>query len=408
MTNSFQLPSFDRMKSIDLNTFTPFQLQASMELNNSLHEHPLVSTFFDTDDIRDEFISVYSNYMAYKTIVKRAVGNGDSIEEIRFCIPANNILAVLMEINCIYFMRYSRSINTFVALSTVFVERNIRETGIMTEMWREIDMGAFESSGDAHDGICLCTVIDQQVVFGASRESDRLFEEYRQDIINEHFRTNKQHNVIVDSTEIEINETNKDDLDECKICYGAESSYVCKDCKFPLCKNCLKHILKSTGECACCRKKDGFAVCVLKRKETEHELIDDLNFERPEEQSTPKGKQFALNEINQEIDYEINGPKDGDNYDIELQESLNRDEDDDDDDEDRYRDYRDDYEEDEDPLRNNQTLLSVNEATHRLRSIRPHRFGISAFMNRHPNPDGLDASTRIRRGRRRHRNDDGQ
>lgn len=352
MTNSFNLTSLIDMEQVNTgNNNSPFYLNNIALLIAHLRNLPVLVNFFETDEIRDNFISVFSRYMAYRCCVRSTGPYRGNNEEIRFFLPAGNELLEALHVDNVMYTLRSVNPQTFINVCTAFVERNIREFGLMTELWTPIPLSVFELLADPADTIALCVSVGNNPdVLSRFGETDRWFESWRRQIVSETYAQNNQHTVVIDSEPFLLTDDNKDDINECKLCFD-ESIYVCKDCKYPMCKTCLKHLLKSTGLCPSCRRSN-ITVQVISRSEKNKELIDDLNFDYDhaacEEAPTQSHRHFTPEQINEEIDYEINHP-DGEQGDIELQDHLN----DYDDDEDNYReeeDYREQRNEDVDAL----------------------------------------------------------
>lgn len=341
MSSSFVLPSFETMKTIDLSSFSDKQRDYSEQLSAHLHILHMVLTFFDSEEIRDDFITTYSNYMAHKCIIQRRNGprHSDMAEEIRFFLPANNIILNLLEIENVMYTRRSDHPITFIQICTSFLERNLPVSGIFTESWVPISVEFFETLGSRNDTISLCVAVGNNPdVLSRFGETDRWFEGYREHLVRETYAETHQHHVHIADEKFIITDENKDDMNECKLCYSEESLYACESCKYPICKSCLKHILKSTGICPCCREKN-LSMMVIQRDDSQKELIDDLNFDYQPENNN--NSSFKPEEINEELDDDLHGNHGSDpnrNYDISLREPLNDSDDDDDDDEDYLND----------------------------------------------------------------------
>lgn len=314
MLSSFQLPALDVMARLDTSNFTFMQTNCSEMLRERLRITSLVVTFFDTEEIMKTFTEQYSNWMASKCIVKRTDSHGRTIEEIRFILHIDNRDGHLQEFAELREILYSRrSLNslTFIELGVVFMERNLRENGIITEAWETISPQAFERYGARGDYFSDVVSTDGTISpYFESGTADRVFNAYCEHLIEHTFSTNHQHTVKINSDKFVITPENKEESNECKLCYADQSVYVCNDCKYPMCKECLKHILKSNGKCPCCRREgdeDDFTVQIVLRKEDmEPELIDDLNFDY-EDKPITNSSEFTPEQINEEIDAEING-----------------------------------------------------------------------------------------------------
>lgn len=320
--NSFTLPAYESMRLVDINRLTEFQHTCSERLAAHLHTLAFLLNFFDTPAIRDEFITIYSNYMADHNIVRRVTHplfqpfSTNQEEEIRFTMSLTeqqlrdqlHIQNTQLQNNTLVITRRSHSDLTFIYICTAFVEHNMPQFGIITELWEPFNIELFENLGSHNDTINLGIGISQTPeILSRFGETDRIFESYRQHLVEETYRPNKQHKVKIDANKFIINDENKDDYTECKLCYGDEPLYVCTACKYPMCKECLKQILKTTGLCPSCRAKN-LTVCVIQRDTMNKELIDDINFDY-ENTSAEKECKYTPEQINEELNDEIHGNK---------------------------------------------------------------------------------------------------
>lgn len=77
-----------------------------------------------------------------------------------------------------------------------------------------------------------------------------------------------------------------------------------------MCKDCLKHILKTTGKCPCCqRADDDFQVHIVRRGDAFKELVDDLNFDLDDNQCVEIPCKFTPEQINEEVDDDLDHPE---------------------------------------------------------------------------------------------------
>lgn len=340
MSNSFALPTLTAMKSIDTTHFTEFQTRCSNNLFEHLKIHRMIIDMFDSEEIRDDFLSTFSLYMAYKCVIRRLDAHSRTfVNEVIFMLPSTDMHLTLTNLENVFYCRRSTSINTFMFVCTSFVEFNIRQNGIFTELWTPIPVGFFESVGNPdNDSFALRLgseirverlVNDRQLT-----EANNMFEHYRADLIERHFAQNKCNRIQILPERFEITKENAEESNSCLLCCTYMSNYVCNDCKYPMCKDCLKRLLKSTGECPGCRRKDNsFVVRIVDRSEEFNILVDDLNGDVEEHQSAPlnaDGQPFTLEQINEEVYAEQHPPRDSNNRNIHLHHDDSEDSDDDD------------------------------------------------------------------------------
>ena len=331
MTSSFTLPTFEQMSAVNTSNFTLLQRRCSDNLRGHLEIMQLIINFFDTPALRDQFITVYSNYMAFKCVVRTssATDRREYVEEIRFLLPADNLLFRVLEVENVFYARRSDRVQTFLEICVGFLERNLTINGIITELWEPIPLPLFEQLGCPNDYLTLC--VHTGTIPGLMNERsevDRLFENWRSRFIDEMYAPTHKHTVKISSEPFEITDENKDDKNECNICYASQSLYVCVDCKYPMCKECLKHVLKTTGKCPCCQREGAeFSVHVVHRGESFKELVDDLNFDLDDQQLIEIPCKFTPEQINEEVDDDLHGPHNTPNgppnSDIQLNEPLN-------------------------------------------------------------------------------------
>lgn len=332
MTSSFTLPSFEQMSAIDTSNFTSLQCRCRDNLRGHLEIMSLVINFFDTPQLRDQFITVYSNYMAFKCVIRTSTPDNrrEYVEEIRFFLPADNILFRVLEVENVFYARRSERVQTFIEICVGFLERNLNINGIITELWEPIPLLLFEQLGSHNDYLTLCVHTGTiPGLLNERSEVDRLFENWRSRFIDEMYAPTHKHTVTISPDPFEITDENKDDKNECNICYASPSLYVCVDCKYPMCKECLKHVLKTTGKCPCCQREgSSFSVHVVHRGESFKELVDDLNFDLDDQQLIELPCKFTPEQINEEVDDDLHGPQNSDapaNTEIHLNEPLNDD-----------------------------------------------------------------------------------
>lgn len=348
MSNSFALPTLTAMKSIDTTHFTEFQTRCSNNLFEHLKIHRMIIDMFDSEEIRDDFLSTFSLYMAYKCVVRRLDPQTRGfVNEVIFMLPSSDMHLTLTNLENVFYCRRSTSITTFMFVCTSFVEFNIRQNGIFTELWTPIPVGFFESVGNPdNDSFALRLgseirverlVNDRQLT-----EANNMFEHYRADLIERHFAQNKCNRIQILPERFEITKENAEEMNSCLLCCTYMSNYICNDCKYPMCKDCLKRLLKSTGECPGCRRKDtSFVVRIVDRSEEFNILVDDLNGDVEEHQApalNADGQPFTLEQINEEVYAEQHPPRNSSNSNIHLHHDDSEDSDNDDSDDDEVID----------------------------------------------------------------------
>lgn len=333
MSNSFALPTLTAMKTIDTSRFTEFQTRCSTNLFEHLKIDRAIIDMFDSEEIRDDFLSTFSAYMAYKCIVRRLDPHTRSmVNEILFMLPSTDMHLTLSNLENVFYCRRSTSVNTFIFICASFVEFNVHQNGIFTEMWNPIPVGFFESVGNpANDTFALRLGAEIRVERLANErqliEANNMFENYRADLIEHHFAQNKCNRIQILPERFTITKQNADDSNQCLLCCTYLSNYVCHDCKYPMCKDCLKRLLKSTGECPGCRRKyESFSVQIVERSEEFNVLVDDLNEDVEEHPVTANsdGTAYTLEQINEEVYAEQHPPASA-NHDIELQHDSDSD-----------------------------------------------------------------------------------
>ena len=141
-------------------------------------------------------------------------------------------------------VRINSQPKSLIDLTAYFIATNIETYGIFTELYEQPTYTAFMTVSSQYDEL----MIIRDNTYEEADTYDRLFEENRQETLDKVFAENKNNKLIYNDKK----ELGNDDNNECKLCYG-NSTFVCSNCHYPLCSDCIEHIRKSTGKCPCCQ-----------------------------------------------------------------------------------------------------------------------------------------------------------
>lgn len=291
---AFTLPAFDIIEDLLYQyELTDGQYLCSDHLYGCLEHNQFIINYFNSNDVDvvfEQFISACSRYISYLCVSPDSTNQN---LKIKFSYKADQQFNHL-GIQCIYYVRESRSMTTFVELSLAFITKNVIDYGINTQQWKSISLHDFEYFGCQEDIVTidfgLSTQNQQfrrladirnevrernQMRFNAMRNVnrppqrvittnedsyqsilDQLFYDHSRNLINNKFSRQNKHKVIIDQEKFKITDENKEEMLECQLCCSEKTLYVCSKCKYPMCKTCLKHILVTSGECPCCREKN--------------------------------------------------------------------------------------------------------------------------------------------------------
>ena len=238
--SSFILPSFDTISEKDIN-LDEYQDIAYRSLMFKVLEDSVVERYEDKYMING-LVHYVTKYLTEKIIIPAPEHINSQSHIIRFIYHNDE-----MDDNT-YLIRLSLSVDTFIDIASHFIINNLLLCGIFTELWEPPNLLIFEELGDKSEDIILIarsnidTIQDPDVY-------DRLYENHRNSVIEETFKEDKNHEIIIlDDESIDENEDNK----ECHLCYS-NSKFICSKCNYPICELCMEHIKKTTGLCPCCR-----------------------------------------------------------------------------------------------------------------------------------------------------------
>lgn len=125
--------------------------------------------------------------------------------------------------------------------------KNLTQCGIYTECWDHVDPLLLLTSGTRR-GIIIPTALDDGS-FEYQRVADASFESARQKLVNDTFNPK---DTVNHEFQTIGSEARTSDNAECGICCG-EATFVCADCKYSMCNECIERFKHSTGQCPCCQ-----------------------------------------------------------------------------------------------------------------------------------------------------------
>lgn len=133
-----------------------------------------------------------------------------------------------------------------------YITRNSQSFGCFVALWDKPSMYDIFSAKDDEDQIypvddgMLTQVHDDTVL---NDVADASFEQSRQDSLNQTFGEHNDHELKFITHAIRPRD---EDNCQCLLCYE-KSDYVCYDCFYPLCKNCILRLKHSTNKCPQCQ-----------------------------------------------------------------------------------------------------------------------------------------------------------
>lgn len=127
------------------------------------------------------------------------------------------------------------------------IPKNLSQCGVFTECWDNIDPLLLLTSGTMHGIIIPTPAGDGSFEYERILESS--FEQDRKRVLEEKFAPKDEINHNFEVTGIIKNNT---DISECGICCN-ESTFVCANCKYAMCNECIDKFKHSTGQCPCCQ-----------------------------------------------------------------------------------------------------------------------------------------------------------
>lgn len=236
--SSFALPNIDilRAATYDFNTHRKAIRQ---KLIRRINNDP-VSSMYTDDSLFNELIPHVASYLTQKCVINHPRSTDEYLIQIVYPVNNRNILS-----DDYVMVRLSDDINTFIQIMSRFCIINLLSNGLNTESWQPIDDILFRYLGNSHDQY-------RAIPLHRSHEIgdiiDQLFDEDRNEVINQTYSTTQHHEIELTNESAEMN----DDIKECHLCYD-NAQFICYKCAYPMCKSCLEHLQKSTGICPCCR-----------------------------------------------------------------------------------------------------------------------------------------------------------
>jgi len=192
-----------------------------------------------TSDI--ELKSTKSNINKFvKHIIKTITHDGAK----KYKLVALTLPTMTSEYNVIY----TNDVKTVENYIISYIMRNIKVNGGFIELYDSPLLQDLVANNNDINSI-ITGSIDDNDNETLNEVIDESFESNRQNVQNKLY--NENHNwklFIVDHTLAERTPDNN----TCLLCYD-KADYVCYDCGYPLCINCVKHLKHSTNQCPKCR-----------------------------------------------------------------------------------------------------------------------------------------------------------
>lgn len=291
---------------IDTTKFTPFQRRCSECLFDELRQHvhimKLVRTMvrslsvnIDWRYIHNDIISKYANYMTAIHVMPNKIRlsrMSPPIYAIMFLTDADEFMCKLHGFKNMKYVRITSHMCTFIDICMEIFSRNIRNYRLHFDQWSselsidelfilsEHSSDVFRTYAPMEDDIDgpLHTHINKLVRIARDHKDDieRIMNHLDFDgnsqlnliqaidsknLIDKVFAVDKINHVTI--TPFNAMSSINGEIPECPLCCSTDAQYICHDCKYPICKDCLKHLLKSTGTCPSCRRKESFTVTPL-------------------------------------------------------------------------------------------------------------------------------------------------
>lgn len=260
--SSFILPSFDNISGKVIN-LDEYQEIAYRSLLFKVLEDSVVERYEDKYIING-LVHYVTKYLTKKIVVPAPERIHSQSHIIKLVYHDNDLG------DNVYLVRLSLNIDTFVDIISYYIISNLSSCGIFTELWEPPNHLMFEELGDEADDIILIVRRDVNTIQDTDIY-DRLYEDHRNSVIEETFKEDKNHEIIIlDNESIDENEDNK----ECHLCYS-NSKFICSKCNYPLCELCVEHIKKTTGLCPCCRTYPIELIKINKVLQDKNELTED-------------------------------------------------------------------------------------------------------------------------------------
>lgn len=107
----------------------------------------------------------------------------------------------------------------------------------------------------------LSFYLDEHNIDPTDDQFDRLYDDYHDEIISRVLLDSIHlHQVKIADEWTVITEFNTNELGTCELCCDKPTNYICKGCRYPMCVDCLKKVLRGNGKCPCCRSDKDFTV----------------------------------------------------------------------------------------------------------------------------------------------------
>lgn len=202
-------------------------------VNESIHN---ISTFEHADDSEIQYVRlvVLSATRFYIDLFSR--GHDEHMGELL-------VIPLPTDVETIFLL--TRSVQTITRLLYVHITYNLTMNGVFTEYWTNIRPAVAFSVANGRD-IFIHTELTLDNYQAALDES---FEEAREHTIDQIYSTHHDH-ILHFSSETEVERTN--DNTDCNLCYSS-ADYICEECKYPLCAECVRRIKTSNNTCPSCR-----------------------------------------------------------------------------------------------------------------------------------------------------------
>lgn len=206
----------------------------SSRVNPTINSLPL---FTDSGDEAVMHARLVSLHVARYLVDKYSRGEGQDAGEM-FVIP------IFCESETMFLL--TRMSRTIVNIVYITIMQNLCSNGIFTEYWTGPSRNVALSVAGPFD-----VFIHTELTFDEYQDVlDRSFQsasaETQERLYGEHHH-HKLH--FTDDEPVERTEENK----ECDLCCE-KSDYICCNCKYPLCSNCIRRLGKSTNQCPSCRE----------------------------------------------------------------------------------------------------------------------------------------------------------
>lgn len=139
----------------------------------------------------------------------------------------------------------TRSTETITRLIYVHIVFNLSMNGVFTEYWENIRPAVAFSVAGGRD-----VFIHTEMTLDNYQEAlDRSFEEAREHTLHEIYDVKHNH-ILHFSDKKQVPRT--DENNDCQLCY-LKADYICEECKYALCSDCIRRIKTSNNTCPCCR-----------------------------------------------------------------------------------------------------------------------------------------------------------